>query len=113
MFHLWHFASGNTKAFYDGVMASVDEGRVTDVIYQDLYKAFDMVSHHILISKLERDSMEGWAICWIRNWLHGQRVVVNSSTYRWRLVTSSVLQESISGLVLFSTFISVIDRQWD
>ena len=84
-------------AFYDGMMASVDSRRATDVIYLDFCKAFDIVSHlshHIPLSKLERHGSERWTVQWIKSWLacRSQMVVINHSMPLWRQVTSDVPQ---------------------
>lgn len=52
----------NLVAFYNGVTELVEVGRVTDIIYLELCKLIDILAHHILLSKLERDGFKGCGI---------------------------------------------------
>ena len=61
--------------------------------YLDFIKAFDMVPHNVILSKLEKHGFDGWNVQWMRNWLCSciQRVV-NGSTFKWRSVKNGVPQ---------------------
>lgn len=58
----------NLTASYDWVAHLLDEGKAMDVVYLDFRKAFDTVSHSILLAKLATGLKTGW-MTGHREWL--------------------------------------------
>ena len=75
----------NLISFYDWVSRLVNEGKAVNVVYLEFSKAFDMVSHSILLGKLAARGLDRYTVLWIRNWLEGraQWVVVNGVKSSW------------------------------
>jgi len=61
----------NLISFYDLVAHLVDEGRTDDVVYLDFSKAFDTVSHRLLLRKLAAHSLDRYMLGWVKSWLEG------------------------------------------
>ena len=77
---------------------------MVSVIYLDFSKAFDTVSHKILVDSLRKCGLDEWMVRWIENWLdrRTQGVELSAAESIWGPVVSVVPQGSVLGLVLFN-----------
>ncbi|CAB4033772.1 Hypothetical predicted protein, partial [Paramuricea clavata] len=86
----------------------LDSGKQTDIIFMDMSKAFDKVSHTALINKLQQYNIGGSLLQWFTSYLRDrqQRVTTLGATSSKKPVCSGVPQGSILGPILFLLYVN-------
>lgn len=87
---------------------ALDDGLQVDVVFLDFSKAFDRVSHDILLLKLCNFGISGSLLRWCEDYLthREQRVVIEGQSSAWSVIPSGVPQGSLLGPLFFVIFIS-------
>jgi hypothetical protein len=91
---------------------SLDNGDRIDAIIIDFSKAFDLVPHGQLLTKIANSGVDSRVVVWIREFLlcRTRRVRVGRHLSEEVRVNSGVLQGSIFGPLLFLAYVNDIWR---
>ena len=98
--------------FLDTVYPVVDQGGACGMPFLDLAKAFDTVSHEVLLWKLKNLGFKSSTVNWYRSYLsdRSQVTTVDDATSSVRQINCGAPQDSILGPLLFICYINDLSR---
>ena len=92
----------------DDPLKAMDKGYLTGVLFLDFKKAFDLVNHRFLLSKLTCYKFDNLSVQWFDSYLSqkSQKVVMDNIESSSSDIHFGIPQESILGLLLFLLYIN-------
>ena len=98
---------GAAFKFVNDISSNNNKKTITSAIFIDYKKAFDSISHDILLTKSNSFYISKPTIKWLRSYLTGrqQRTIANGSNSGWRDINYGVPQGSTLGPLLFLLFV--------
>ena len=96
----------------ENIRKNPDKGNIGCSIFVNLQKAFDIVEHVILSSKLEHYGISGLANEWFRSYFSNKKQYVSINGYDSNLadVKFGLTQGSVLGLLLFLVYINDLNQ---
>ena len=100
---------------YSKIAKEVDRGLVVDAVYLDYSKAFDVLSHRILIEKAEAIGFSPQILHWVKSFLDSRimQVSINGSSSSSQAVSSGVPQGSVLGPLLFIIYVNSLGHDFN
>ena len=107
-----HSTLHNLIVLSEEIRKNIDKGNFSCSIFLDLAKAFDVIDHEILLTKLNHYGIRGIANDWIRSYLTDRKQFVHYKGQQSSLqhIKYGVLQGSVLGPLLFINYISDIQN---
>ena len=88
-------------------LRNMDKGLINGVLFLDLKKAFDMVNHKILLSKLDMYGIRGYCLDWFTSHFTNRKLVctINGKLSHENVINRGVPQGSNLAWPFFVSFV--------
>ena len=107
-----HSTTSATTTYLRYIYDNINKGTNTHSLFLDYSKAFDTVSHPLLLNKLKDVGLSSATCSWFKSYLtnRNQKVLANDKLSQLKCVRYGVPQGSILGPILFTLYINDLPK---